>query len=84
MSAAIEGVPPPSADAPSDVEIFPSSGAKEASLLMLDPDMPFMLDVTPKALLVPTESVALEPLDTLTVTDCPGPASCSAGRAGAV
>lgn len=69
MSAVIEGTPPSSADAPRTVEIFPSSGFKEALLSIVVPAMPLMLEVTPKALLVPTESVAREPLDTLIVTD---------------
>lgn len=69
MSAEIEGTPPSSADAPKTVEIFPSSGFKEDLFSIVVPDMPLMLDVTPKALLVPTERVALEPLDTLMVTD---------------
>ena len=69
ISAAIEGTPPSSADAPRTVEIFPSSGFKADLLSIFVPAMPLMLEVTPKALLVPTESVAREPLDTLMVTD---------------
>ena len=69
MSAAIEGTPPSSADAPRTVEIFPSSGFKADLLSIVVPFMPLMLEVTPKALLVPTESVARDPLDTLMVTD---------------
>ena len=69
MSAAMEGTPPSSADAPRTVDIFPSSGFKEDLLSIAVPFMPLMLEVTPKALLVPTESVAREPLDTLMVTD---------------
>lgn len=84
MSADIEGIPPSSVDAPRTVEIFPSRGFKAALLSIFVPAMPLMLEVTPNALPVPTERVALEPLVTLIVTDCPGPASCSAGIAGAV
>ena len=84
MSAVIEGGAPSLAEAPMFVDIFPSNGLRDALLSISVPAIPFMLDVTPNALLVPTERVALDPLETFTVTDWPGPASISGGRSGAV
>ena len=83
MSAVMDGGPSPVV-VPSWVLTLPVEGVNEAALLTAVPAIPLMLVDTPKALDVPTERFALVPLDTLSVTDLPSPATRFAGSSGAV
>ncbi len=59
-------------------------GVSDDELLTALPAIPLKLVDTPKAFEVPTVRVALEPLDTFTVTERPSPATRLAGSSGAV